>query len=75
MDIDGELMNVLAPVTNKYQILLQPWMDGYLLHCYKQPGKNFIGFASFDNTPIHVTTVGGLTILDCVEKAINYSKK
>ncbi len=58
-DVDKVITEALRPVTCFYRVLIQPWMGGWLLHCYNW-------------NDCHVTTVGGPTLEMCVEKAVSF---
>lgn len=61
-DIDSVLAAVISPLTEKgYQILIQPWVDGWLLHLYVKNGSE------------HLTTIGAPTLQEAVAKGVLYN--
>lgn len=61
-DINHVLAAVISPLTEKgYQILIQPWVDGWLLHLYIENGNK------------HLTTVGAPTLQEAVAKGVLYN--
>lgn len=58
----GLMETVICPIMQMgYVPLLQPWMDGWLVHIYKQEDFRSNGLP-------HETTVGGVSLADCMQK-------
>jgi len=58
--VEEEFLKLISPVHDKYDLLVQPWHDGWLFHLYKKGGGP------------HIRTIGSYDLQSCVEKCLQF---
>ena len=54
---EEEFLKLISPVHDKYDLLVQPWHDGWLFHLYLKGGA-------------HIRTIASHDLQTCIEKTL-----